>query len=142
MSSSLVEQKAMAAQRIVGEPAVNSITGNVAVPVLLDSCIEVDQSAVFVLDPNEGGGYSLYRTQLPGARSLPNEFSTYALGSIAGLRYWDGSLLVRYGSASGAEALVIFRAGSTPAGDYAGCGVTIEGEGAGVLCPKTGLPLQ
>lgn len=139
-SASLVEQKTMVAQRIIGEPAVNGITGNVAVPVLLDSCIETDQSAVFVLDPSEGGGYSLYRTQLPGARNLPNEFSTYALSSIAGLRYWDGSLLVRHGSASGAEALMIFRAGRTPAGDYAGCGVTLAGEGDTVLCPKNGLP--
>ena len=134
-SSSLVEQKTMEARRIVGEPAVNGITGDVAVPVLLDSCIEVDQSAVFVLDPSEGGGYSLYRAQLPGARSLPNEFSTYSLSSIAGVRYWDGSLLVRHGSASGAEALMIFRSGPTPAGDYAGCGVTRAGEGASVLCP-------
>ncbi|MGB3298953.1 MAG: hypothetical protein WBA76_11835 [Phormidesmis sp.] len=145
-SASLVEQKTMVAQRMIGEPAVNSMTGNVAVPVLLDSCIETDQSAVFVVDPSEGGGYSLYRTQLPGkqanqgARNLPNEFSTYAFSSIAGLRYWDGSLLVRQGSASGAEALMIFRAGRTPAGEYAGCGVTIAGEGDQVLCPRNGLP--
>jgi hypothetical protein len=136
---SLVEQKTMTAQRVVGAPAVSGVTGNVAVPVLLDSCVETDQSAVFVLDPTEGGGYALYRTQLPGDRDFPNEFSTYALSSLDGLLYWDGSLLVRHGSASGAQALVIFRpdstSGSTPAGVYAGCGITRINEGSDRLCP-------
>jgi hypothetical protein len=131
-----VEEKTMTAQRVVGEPAVNSVTGNVAVPVLLDSCIETDQSAVFVLNPTEGGGYALYRTQLPGDRDFSNEFSTYGLSSLKGVRYWDGSLLVRHGSASGAEALVIFRTDSTPAGVYAGCGITLVGEGSDRLCPE------
>jgi hypothetical protein len=137
-----VKEKTLTAQRVVGEPAVNGVTGNVAVPVLLESCMETDQSAVFILDPTEGGGYALYRAQLPGGastevnRDFPNEFSTYGLSSLKGLRYWDGSLLVRHGSASGAEALVIFRTDSTPAGVYAGCGITLVGEGSDRLCPE------
>lgn len=143
-SGELVEEKTMTAQRVVGEPAVNGVTGNVAVPVLLAACVETDQSAVFILDPTEGGGYALYRAQLPGVgeasseenRDFPNEFSTYGLSSLKGVRYWDGSLLVRHGSASGAEALVIFRTDSTPAGVYAGCGITIVSEGSDRLCPE------
>ncbi len=142
-SLSLVEQKTMQAQRVVGEPIVDSTTGNVAVPVLLDSCIETDQSAVFVLDANEAGGYALYRAQLPGDRVLvdlaapnfPNEFTSYPFSTISDMRYWDGSLLVRQGSASGAESIVIFRPAQTPAGFYAGCAVVTQNEGASVLCP-------
>ncbi len=135
-SLGLVEQKTLAAQRIVSPPVVDSATGNIAVPVLLDSCVDSDQSAVFVLDANEGGGYTLYRPQLPGNRNFPNEFSTFPLSTITGLSYWDGSLLVRHGDASGAEAIVVFRSDQTPAGEYAGCGIVREGEGAGRLCPK------
>ena len=131
---SLVDQKVMAAQRVVGTPAVDAMTGNVAVPVLLDSCVDVDQSAVFVLDPTEGGGYALYRTQLPGDRNFPNEFSSYSFSGIDDVRYLDGSLLVRQFSNAGSRALMIFRAGNTPAGAYAGCGVVTVGEGSSVLC--------
>ncbi|MEM9089331.1 MAG: hypothetical protein AAGC93_11375 [Cyanobacteria bacterium P01_F01_bin.53] len=134
-SLSLVDQKMMEAQRVVGEPVVDGTTGNVAVPVLLSSCVETDQSALFVIDPNEGGGYALYRAQLVGDRDLPNEFSSYAFSSIRDLRYWDGSLLVRQDSASGAEAVVIFRPSQAPAGTYAGCAVVTVTEGANVLCP-------
>lgn len=136
-SLSLVENKTLSAQRVVGKVAVDSATGNIAVPVLLDSCVETDQSAVFVLDPSEGGGYALYRTQLPGSRSFPNEFSSYAFNSILDVRYWNGALYVQQGSASGAESVVIFRADKTPAGSYAGCGVvTVNQEGADRLCPS------
>ena len=133
-SISLVSEKVLAAQRVVGEPAVDSITGNVAVPVLLDSCVETDQSAVFVLDPNEGGGYALYRSQLPGEQALPNEFSTYAFSSITGVQYWDGYLLVRQANAAGAEALSVFLPGDTPSGAYGGCGILRDSEGAALLC--------
>ena len=135
-STSVVEQKTMAAQRIAGEVAVDSETGNVAIPVLLESCVDTDQSAVFVIDPNEGGSYALYRTQLPGSRNFPNEFSSYPFSRITDLRYWNGSLYVQQGTASGAESVVIFRADRTPAGDYAGCGVVSVGEGADRLCPE------
>lgn len=134
-SFSLVDQKMMEAQRVMGEPVVDDTTGNVAVPVLLSSCVETDQSALFVIDPNEGGGYALYRAQLVGDRDLPNEFSSYAFSSIRDLRYWDGSLLVRQDSASGAASVVIFRPGQAPAGTYAGCAVVAVTEGSDVLCP-------
>ena len=141
-SLSVVAQKMMVAQRVQGSPVVDAATGNVAVPVLLDSCVEVDQMAVFVMDPAEGGGYALYRTQLPpvtgalsqGTFAFPNEFSSYAYSTILEMRYWDRALLVRQGSASSAEAISIFRSGLTPAGIYAGCGVVSDLEGASALC--------
>lgn len=129
-----VDQKILEAKRVVATPVVDETTGNVAVPVLLDSCVDTDQSAVFILDPTEGGGYALYRTQLPGDRTLPNEFASYPFSSITGLRYWNGSLFVRHGSASGAEAVMIFRPDQTPSGTYAGCGVISANEGADRLC--------
>jgi hypothetical protein len=132
---SIVEKKTMSAQRVINSPMVDRRTGNVAVPVLLDSCVETDQSAVFILDPEESGSYSLYRTQLPGNLNIPNEFSSHAFSTITELRYWDGSLLVQQGSASGSESIVIFRRGSTPAGEYAGCAVVTVEEGADTLCP-------
>lgn len=134
-STSLVETKTLSAQRVVGEVAVNSETGNIAVPVLLDSCVETDQSAVFVLYPDETSRYIFYRTQLPGSRNLPNEFSSYAFNSILAVRYWNDSLYVQQGTASGAESVVIFRPDTTPAGRYAGCGVVAVNEGSDRLCP-------
>ena len=141
-SLSAVSEKTMSAQRIVGSPAVDQITGYVAVPVLLDTCVDTDQMAVFVVDPTEGGAYELYRTQLPSVRGLaasqdvvfPNESSSYAYSTIVEMRYWDSTLLVRQADASGATVISIFRPGSTPAGTYAGCGVVSEGEGATALC--------
>ena len=130
-----VDSKTLSAQRVVGDVAVDSETGNIAIPVLLDSCVETDQSAVFILDPSEGGGYSLYRTQLPGSRSFPDEFSSYAFSSIVDVSYGKGLLYVQQGSASGAESVVIFRADRTPAGTYAGCTLVSNNEGANRLCP-------
>lgn len=129
-----VDQKTYEATRIIGEPAVDAITGNVAVPVLLSTCADVDQSAIFILDPNEGGGYSLYRSQFVGDRDLPNEFSSYAFSTIRDARYWDGSLFVRHNDNSGTDAVVIFRRAATPAGTYAGCAIVAVGESN--LCPQ------
>lgn len=139
---SAVEEKTLSAQRVVGSPVVDQSTGYVAVPVLLSSCIEIDQMAVFIVDPTEGGAYKLYRTQLPSVRGLsasqdvvfPNESSSYAYSTIVEMRYWDSTLLVRQADASGAAVISIFRPGPTPAGTYAGCGVVSEGEGATALC--------
>ncbi|MEL6939367.1 MAG: hypothetical protein AAFO84_09260 [Cyanobacteria bacterium J06598_1] len=142
-SLSVVGEKMMVAQRVVGTPVVDESTGHVAVPVLLDSCVDSDQMAVFILDPSEGGGYALYRTQLPavGGSSasgdrppFPNEFSSYAYSTIQSVRYWDSSLLIRQSSASGAEVLSVFRPDRTPAGTYAGCAIVSEAEGANTLC--------
>ncbi|MEL6554913.1 MAG: hypothetical protein AAFQ63_15825 [Cyanobacteria bacterium J06621_11] len=141
-SLSVVSEKTMSAQRVVGNPVVDQTTGYVAVPVLLDSCVDTDQMAVFVVDPSEGGAYELYRTQLPSVRGLsasqdvvfPNESSSYAYSTIVEMRYWDSTLLVRQADASGATVISIFRPGPTPAGTYAGCGVVSEGEGATALC--------
>ena len=132
-----VESKTLSAQRVLGDVAVDSETGNIAIPVLLDSCVETDQSAVFILDPSEGGGYSLYRTQLPGDRSFPNEFSSYAFNSILDVSYGKGLLYVQQGTASGAESVVIFRSDGTPAGTYAGCTLVNNSEGANRLCPAS-----
>lgn len=124
----------MSAQRIVGEPALDPDTGRVAVAVLLQECAEVQQTAVFVLDP-QPGAVALYRVQLPGDRPFPHEFSSYAFSSISGLGFWDGHLLVRHGDVAGNEALAVFAPGRTPAGTYAGCIELRDGEGPG-LCPE------
>ena len=132
----IVPEKVMFAQRIIGEPAVDETTGNIAVSVLLSECVETQQSAIFVVDPQGVGAHALYRTQVPGDRPFPNVFSSYPLSSISGLQYWDDTLLVRHDSASGAEAMLMFRSGRTPAGEFAGCGFIQEEEGGDRLCPN------
>lgn len=129
----LVDEQVLTPQRIIGQPAVDAQTGQVAVSVLLTDCFETQQSAVFVLDP-QAGGYAIYRLQVPGPQALPNEFSTYPLSSPTGLIYWDGQLLVRHGDASGTESLLVFGPGSTPAGSYSGCIDLRQGESP-TLCP-------
>ncbi|NEP17412.1 MAG: hypothetical protein F6J97_10980 [Leptolyngbya sp. SIO4C1] len=131
-----VPQKTFTARRIIGTPAVDAQTGNVAVPVLLEECVETQQSAIFVVDPQGVGSYALYRVQVPGEQVFPNEFSSYPLNSITGVQYWDSSLLVRHGTASGAEALLVFRPGRTPAGEWVSCGVVTPGEGDSRLCEQ------
>ncbi|MEO1094364.1 MAG: hypothetical protein AAFX01_05640 [Cyanobacteria bacterium J06638_28] len=130
-------ERVLTARRIMGTPAIDPVTGNIAVAVLLEECVEVQKSAVFIVDPQDPGSYALYRVQVPGSRPFPNEFSSYDLSSVTGLQYWESSLLVRHGDASGAEAMLIFRPSVTPAGEYAGCAVLHPGEGAGSLCPNT-----
>ncbi|MBE9077003.1 hypothetical protein IQ241_06780 [Romeria aff. gracilis LEGE 07310] len=132
---SQVPEKVFSARRIVGTPVVDQATGHIAVPVLLDECVETQQSAVFIVAPQDVGTYALYRLQVPGDRAFPDEFSSYPLASLSGLQYWDGTLLVRQSTASGAEALLAFRPGPTPAGEFATCGIINPQEGACRLCP-------
>jgi hypothetical protein len=131
----IVDQREFNGQRVVGEPAINPETGNIAVGVLLTECVETQQTAIFVIDP-QPGGYALYRVQVPGDRPLPNEFSTFPLSSLAGLQYWDRYLQVRHGDASGSEALLVFEPANTPAGEFGGCIELQQIEGRG-LCPMT-----
>ncbi|MCU0565640.1 MAG: hypothetical protein MUF49_03485 [Oculatellaceae cyanobacterium Prado106] len=118
--------------------SVDPTTGNVAVGVVLQECLGTQTSAVFVIQPqNNGAAYAIYRAQVPGSRALPDEFSTYPLGAIQRVRYLDGDLLVRNGSiAVESQALLVFTPSNTPAGEYAGCVVTRQGEGRS-LCPQT-----
>jgi hypothetical protein len=134
-SLSQVSEKRFYARRILGTPALNPGSGNIAVPILLNECVETQQTALFVVEPQSTGAYALYRVQVPGPRSLPDEFSSYPLNSITGVQYWNSTLLVRQGTASGAESLLMFRPGITPAGEFAGCGITQVQEGADSLCP-------
>jgi hypothetical protein len=113
--------------------SVDPQTGNVAVGVLLDECVEMQVSAVFVIDP-QPGAYALYRVAVPGDRRLPDEFSTFPLGSISNLGYLGEQLLIQHGDASGSSALLVFSTDDHPAGRYRGCVVTRTREGTG-LCP-------
>ncbi|MEL6139408.1 MAG: hypothetical protein AAFR42_18625 [Cyanobacteria bacterium J06628_6] len=131
----VVPERTLAAQRIVGQPAVDTQTGNVAVAVVLEECYDTQKTAVFVVDPQGYGGHALYRVQVPGERALPHEFSTYALRDGMGLQYWDSTLMVRHGDASDAEAILVFRPGVNPAGEYASCAVIQPGESGGAMCP-------
>lgn len=134
-----VPQKTFSGRFIAGNPVVDPLTDNVAVSVVMEECFETQQTAVFVVDPQGVGAYALYRVQVPGARPLPNEFSSYSFSSVSGLQYWDSTLLVRHGSASGAEALLVFRPDITPAGKFVACGIVTPGEGAQLLCPAESL---
>lgn len=125
----------MSGQRIV-DVDVDPTTGNIAVGVLLDYFAATSVSAVFIIDP-QPGAYAIYRAQVPGARPLPDEFSTYNLRSIESVRFADENLIVRQVDASGAEALVVFKPAATPAMEYAGCVDIDAGEGRD-LCSSIG----
>lgn len=130
----VAERQTLSGQRFVdGSVTVDRTTGNVAVGVLLQECYETQTSAVFVIDP-QSSAYGTYRVQVPGTTTLPDEFSTYPLSSITAVGYLQDDLLVKHADASGSEALLVFSAAATPAGEYAGCLYTEFGEGDR-LCP-------
>lgn len=129
---SLLDEQVMNAQRIVGNPAIDAETGAIAVAVELSYCALTTQSAVFVIDP-QPGGYALYRVQVPGDRPFSDPFSSFALRTVSGLEYVDGDLQIRQQDASGAEVLLTFTPGVTPAGTYRDCVTLADGEAA--LCP-------
>lgn len=134
----LVNSKTLSGQRFVPQAiSLDKKTGNLAVGVLFQECLETQQSAVFVLQPQGGGwdSYAIYRVQVPGKRRFPNDFSTYPLRSISGLGFLNGDLLVKHGDASGTEALLVFTPSKTPAGKYVGCVVTNPGESRNI-CPS------
>jgi hypothetical protein len=82
--------------------AVDPTTGNIAVGVYLGYCVLTTQSAVFIIDPQEGGGSSYYRLQVPGERDFPHEFASYPLHDLRTLAYTtDGDVQVTDSDASG-----------------------------------------
>ena len=116
--------------------SIDPLTGNVAVGVVLQDCLETFTSAVFVIDPQSPGSYAIYRVPVPGAKALPDEVSTFPLNAIQRVQYLDGDLLIKHGStAVSSEALLVFTPSTTPAGQYAGCVVTRQDEGRS-LCPE------
>lgn len=111
-------------------------TGNLAVGVLLQECVESQQSAVFVLQPQANWrNYAVYPVQLPGEKTLPDKFSTYSFRSISQVGFRNNDLRIKHGDVSEAEALVVFKPSQTPAGKYASCVVTSVGE-SGNICPN------
>ncbi|MDJ0797993.1 MAG: hypothetical protein QNJ51_14445 [Calothrix sp. MO_167.B12] len=132
----LPQQKLSGKQFVKGAISFHPKTGNLAVGVLLQECLETQVSAVFVLQPQKSwGSYAIYRVQIPGKRQLPDEFYTYPFSSITRLGYFGEKLLVEHGDASGAEAMLVFNPSRTPSGKYTGCVVTRQGEGLR-LCPQ------
>lgn len=116
--------------------SVNPETGHIAVGVFLEYFAATTTSATFIIDL-QSGGYAIYRAQVPGDKPFPNEFSTYALSTIEYVRFVEENLFVKHGDAAGNAALVVFKPGSTPAMEYAGC-VNLElAEGRG-LCSRIG----
>ena len=111
-------------------------TGNLAVGVVLQECVETQQSAVFVLQPQSSWrNYATYPVQLPGEKTLPDEFSTYPLRTISQIGFFGDNLLIEHGDVSGTEALIVFGSSRTPAGKYSGCVVTSVGESRNI-CPN------
>ncbi len=122
----IVDRLNLEGRFFVGSPQIDPNTGKIAVAVVLNECVETQQSAIFVIDRS-----STTLLQIPGSRSLSNPNMTYALRSIAGLQYLNGNLLVINVDASGTQSLLAF----TPSGKYAGCIELEKGEGRS-LCPE------
>ncbi len=136
-SLSQVPQKRFNTRFLSGDVAVDFGTGLIAVGAILDECVETQQSAVFIIEPQGQGVDSMafYRLAVPGAQALPDGVSSYALDSITGLGYLQGHLMVRHATVADNEALLVFKPGRTPAGEYAGCIELREGENPAGLCP-------
>lgn len=131
--SEVVAEQELYGMYILGEPTVNSETKDIAVRVVLNEYADIQQSAVFIISGE--GGY--YRLQVPGKRSLPNEFASYPLSTIYALDYSHGNLLVMNGDNSdNSTVMLVFKPGKTPAGQYVGCVRLGRGEGRN-LCPQT-----
>ena len=131
-----VDQLKMQGKRFIGEPSIDPQTGHIAVGVLLSECVEMQQSAVFVIVPPAAsqGGCSAHLVQIPGQHPLPDQQSTYPLKSLVGINYWDRHLQVRHSDASGAVSLLVFQPSDTPAGQYSFCNTLQPGERS-QLCP-------
>ena len=134
-------KKVLPTQRLSGKRFIpqgfsfNPTNGNLAVGVVLQECFDTQQSAVFVLEPQDNwSGYAIYRVQLPGTKKLPDEFSSYPFRTIQKIGFFGDDLLVKHGDASGTEALVVFENSGKPAGKYDGCLVTSAGESQNI-CP-------
>lgn len=134
-----VSQKQFGVLRLTDALAIDPVTGQVAVGVLLSECVEVQQSAVFVVNPagnaNGGGAWSVYRLMVPGPLPLPNGASSYPLNSISGLAYIDGNLLVGQNTVADNAALLVFKTGPKTAGTYGTCIELSPGENPDGLCP-------
>lgn len=128
-------EKVMNGQRFIRDSiSVDPKTGNIAVGVVLDYFAATSFSAVFIIAP-QPGAYAIYRVQVPGAKPLPDEFSTYSLDTIDYVRFLEGDLLIKHGDASGTTALLVFKPANTPAIDYAGC-VDLESGESRSVCPR------
>ncbi|GAB4145157.1 MAG: hypothetical protein Fur0046_22740 [Cyanobacteria bacterium J069] len=129
----LEPEQVLNGQRFHPSVGIDAQTGNVAVGVILQECVETQLSAVFVIDP-QGSGHALYRVQVPGETVLQDEFTTYPLKDLIQIGYLGRDLLVKHGDASGSSSILVFTPSNTPAGQYAGCVYTEIVEGTS-LCP-------
>ncbi|MDJ0632853.1 MAG: hypothetical protein QNJ34_06650 [Xenococcaceae cyanobacterium MO_188.B29] len=100
-----------------------------AVGVLMDECVETQYSAVFILKPQDSWlDYEIYPVQLPGEKTLPDEFSSYSFRSISHIGFIGSHLMVEHGDASGFSKIELFAPSETSVGKYLGCTVTEWGE--------------
>lgn len=82
---------------------IDPTTGNFAIAVDLGYCAASQQTGILLVD-TQPNGQGFYRLQVPGDKSLPNEFSTYAIEGLKKLEYLsDGSLQVIDSTACGAS---------------------------------------
>lgn len=123
-------------RRLVGQASVDPTSGNVAVAALLDDCTGAEAIAIFIVEIQDGDlqRLALHRLLVPGAEALPNRWSTYALQQVTSLTFSQGHLLVRH-RAAGQEAVLVYRPGQTPAGEYADCVVLQPGPSSPSPCP-------
>ncbi|KST67650.1 hypothetical protein [Mastigocoleus testarum] len=134
-------RKIFPSQRLAGRRflpqgfSFNPKTGNLAVGVVLQECFDIQQSAVFILEPQRSWrSYAIYRVQLPGRKALPDEFSSYPFRNIIKIGFFANDLLVKHGDASDSQGLLVFGNSGKPAGKYDGCVVTSVGENQNI-CP-------
>lgn len=121
-----VKRRTLSGKRFFSEAVkLDKKTGNLAVGVLLQNCLDQNISAVFILQPKPNWtNYVVHRVSIPGKRLISDRFSTYPLQRIKTIGFIDGNLLIKHADAANSEALLVYTSSNKPVGKYAGCVVT------------------
>lgn len=133
----LVKRRTLSGKKLSSQAIkLDKKTGNLAVGVLLQNCLEHKISAVFILQPKPNwNNYLVHRLAVPGKRQINNRFSTYPLGTIKKIGFIDDNLLIKHTNFQNSEALLVYTTSNKASGKYAGCVVTQLGK-SDSICPS------
>ncbi|MGD1912791.1 MAG: hypothetical protein ACFB2X_18665 [Rivularia sp. (in: cyanobacteria)] len=131
-----VQRRTLSGKRFFSQAVkLDKKTGNLAVGVLLQNCLNKNISAVFILQPKPNWtNYVVHRVSIPGKRLISDRFSTYPLRRIKTIGFIDGNLLIKHADATNSESLLVYTSSDKPVGKYAGCVVTQQNY-SNSICP-------
>ncbi|MEO1377923.1 MAG: hypothetical protein AAFW70_27315 [Cyanobacteria bacterium J06635_10] len=131
-----VQRQTLSGKRFFSQAVkLDKKTGNLAVGVLLQNCLDQNISAVFILQPEPNWtNYLIHRVSIPGKRLINDRFSTYPLQRIKTIGFIDGNLLIKHADATNSEAILVYTSSNKSVGKYAGCVVTQQNY-SNSICP-------